>query len=468
MENKKFDLVVLGGGPGGYTAAFRAADLGRSVTIIEKENSLGGVCLNVGCIPSKTLLHLSESLSDIEELKNIGISFSDVKLDFDKIRNHKNQVVQKLSSGLLQMCKARKVEILKGLATFIDDNQLKIKTEKEEFSATFNDLIIAAGSRSTLLPVFDTDDKRVWDSTIALDLKEIPKRLTVIGAGIIGLEMASIYSAFGSEITVVELAESILPFVDRDLRQPLFKEIKKRYKAIYTSTKVTKLVLSKDKLTLYLEGEKVPEFIETDAVLVAVGRTPNTDILNLENTTIKVEPHNFITTNSRMETSVKNIYAIGDITGNPMLAHKAIAQAKIASEAACKLKSEFTPLSIPSVAYTKPEIAWVGLTENEAQQKNIEYKKGTFPWQASGRALSSLAEQGLTKLLFDNTNKRLIGAGIVGKNAGEMIGETTLALEMGSDAYDIALTIHPHPTLSETIVAASELSEKIATDLINK
>lgn len=467
MDNRKLDLVVLGGGPGGYTAAFRAADLGRSVTIIEKEKVLGGVCLNVGCIPSKTLLHLSESLVDIEDLKNVGLTYSNVKLDFDKIRNHKAEVVNKLTGGLQQLSKARKIDIVEGTATFVNENQLKVKNKDEEFLVSFNDLIIATGSRSTSLKVFEIDDSRIWDSTDALEIKEIPKRLTIVGGGIIGLEMASIYSAFGSEITIVELADSILPSVDRDLRHPLFKDIKKRYKAIYTSTKVTKVEASKEKLTLYLEGSKAPESIEADVVLVAVGRTPNTDYLNIENTSIKLDSSNFIITNSKMETNIKNIFAIGDITGNPMLAHKAIAQAKIAAEVACDLKSEFSPLSIPSVAYTKPEIAWVGLTENEAQQKNIEFKKGVFPWQASGRAMSSLSDSGLTKLLFDKTTGRLIGAGITGKNAGELIGEATLALEMGSDAFDLALTIHPHPTLSESILAASELSENIATDLLN-
>jgi dihydrolipoamide dehydrogenase len=469
MEKLERDLVVLGGGPGGYSAAFRAADLGRSVTIIEKNDVLGGVCLNVGCIPSKTLLHYGEVLADVEELRSGGIEFGAPKIDFDKIREHKNKVISQLTGGLAQMCKARKVEIIQGEGFFKDDKTLIVKQETKEVELSFKDLIIGVGSRPVKIGGIDYQDSRIWDSTDALELKEIPKRMLIIGGGIIGMEMAAIYHSFGTEITIVEMADAIIPAIDRDLRHPLLKQIKNSYKGIYTSTKVTKVDSSDKKaLTVHLEGKKAPESVEVDVVLVAVGRITNTDKINIENSSIKVDQRNWITVDQQMKTNVPNIYAIGDVTGNPMLAHRSTAQGKVASEVANGLPSQFTPLTIPSVAYTRPEIAWIGITENEAKEKDIEYKKGSFPWQASGRALSAMADQGVTKALFDAKTGRLIGAGITGKNAGELIGEALLALEMGSDAFDIALTVHPHPTLIESFAVASELSEGIATDLTNR
>jgi dihydrolipoamide dehydrogenase len=468
MEKLKRDFVVLGGGPGGYTAAFRAADLGKSVTIIEKEAVLGGVCLNVGCIPSKTLLHISDTLLDAKELSQAGVNFAEPTIELEKLAKHKEQVISKLTDGLDQLCKARKIERITATGSFINDSTLLVKGENIEAEITFNELVIAVGSRPIQIGNIPYEDNRIWDSTTALALKEVPKRIVVIGGGIIGLELSAIYNSLGSEITIVELADSIIPGVDRDLKQPLLKEIQKRYKAIYTSTEVTKVEALKEKLIVHLKEKDKESTIEADVVLVAVGRKVNSDKIELQNTSIKTDERNFIEVDEQMRTSKANVFAIGDVTGNPMLAHKAVHQAKVAAESAAGKKAAFTALSIPSVAYTRPEIAWVGLTEQQAKEKNIKFRKGSFPWQASGRAMSAIADSGISKVLFDDETGRLIGAGITGKNAGELIGEATLALEMGSDAYDISLTIHAHPTLSETFAVAAELSEGIATDLTNR
>lgn len=468
MQEKKTDLVVLGGGPGGYSAAFRAADLGRKVTIIEKSAVLGGVCLNVGCIPSKTLLHIAEVIEEAEKLAPLGVSFGKPTFDLEKIRSHRDSVIKTLTSGLDSLCKARKVERIVGEGSFLSDNELKVVTEKEELKLTFEDLIIAVGSRSVQIPGIPYEDERIWDSTKALELTHIPNRLAIIGGGIIGLEVATMYHALGSKITIIEMMDSLIPPADRDLKQPLVKKLKKQYEAIYTSTKVEKVEAKKDALTLHLAGDKAPSTIDADAVLVAVGRKVNSDRIALENTSIKTTGRGWIEVDKKLRTNVPHIFAIGDVVGDPMLAHKSSHQGKVAAEVAAGQASAFTPMGVPSVAYTSPEVAWVGLSENEAKEKGIVYKKGSFPWMANGRALSAVAAEGVSKALFDEKTGRLLGAGICGKNAGELISEAVIALEMGTVAEDIALSIHPHPTLSETFAVAAELAEGTATDTLNR
>lgn len=468
MKELTRDFVVLGGGPGGYSAAFRAADLGRSVTLIEKEEILGGVCLNVGCIPSKSLLHLVEVMEDAADISSAGITFPKAEIDLDKIRSHKGTVVETLTGGLDGLCKARKVERITGTGTLASDSSLIVQTKDGELNISFTDLIIAVGSRPVQIPKIPYDDERVWDSTKALALTEIPKRMLIIGGGIIGMEMAAIYHGLGSEITIVEMTDSIIPPADKDLKQPLLKRIKKQYAAIHTSTKVTQVTASKDGLTANLEGAKAPEKVETDVVLVAVGRKVNSDVIGIDHTSIEMNKRGWIAVDEKQRTNVPHVYAIGDVTGDPMLAHRAAHQGKVAAEVASGKPSAFTPMGIPSVAYTQPEIAWIGLTEQEAKEKDIPFKKASFPWQASGRALSAMATQGVSKALFDPETGRILGAGITGKHAGELIGEAILALEMGAVAEDIALTIHPHPTLSETFALAAELAEGTATDTLNR
>jgi len=468
MQEKKADLVVLGGGPGGYSAAFRAADLGRKVTLIEKSPVLGGVCLNVGCIPSKTLLHLAEVIEDAQKLAPLGVSFGKPTFDLEKIRAHRDSVIGTLTGGLDSLCKARKVERIVGTGTFLSDTGLKVVTDKEELKLTFEDLIIAVGSRSVQIPGIPYEDERVWDSTKALELTHIPKHLAIIGGGIIGLEVATMYHALGSRITIIEMMDSLIPPADADLKQPLVRKLKKQYEAIYTSTKVEKVEAKKEALVLHLKGEKAPETIEADAVLVAVGRKANSDGIALENTSIKTNTRGWIEVDKKLRTNVAHVFAIGDVVGDPMLAHKSSHQGKVAAEVASGHASAFTPMGIPSVAYTSPEVAWIGLTEAEAKEKGIAFKKGSFPWMANGRALSAVAPEGVTKALYDEKTGRLLGAGICGRNAGELISEAVLALEMGAVAQDIGLSIHPHPTLSETFALAAELAEGTATDTLNR
>lgn len=468
MKELTCDLVVLGGGPGGYTAAFRAADLGRKVTLIEKEPVLGGVCLNVGCIPSKSLLHLAEIIADATELEAAGVSFPKPSIDLDAIRTHKESVVRTLTTGLDGLCKARKIDRINGTGTFVSDTELEVETKEGKLKLTFTDLIISVGSRPVQIPGIPYEDERVWDSTSALALTSIPKHMLIIGGGIIGLEMAAIYHGLGSKITIVEATDALIPPADKDLKQPLLKKIKKHYEAIYTSTKVTKVEAGKQSLLVHLEGKDVPQTVEADVVLVAVGRRTNADRIGIDKTAIQTNERAWIVTDQKQRTHVAHIFAIGDVTGDPMLAHRASHQGKVAAEVACGHPSAFTPMGIPSVAYTQPEIAWIGLTEQEAKARDIPYKKAAFPWQASGRAMSAMATEGVSKALFDPKTGRLLGAGITGKNAGELIGEAILALEMGAVAEDIALTIHPHPTLSETFALAAELAEGTATDTLNK
>lgn len=461
----KTEVLVLGAGPGGYTAAFRAADLGKKVTLVERYDSLGGVCLNVGCIPSKALLHTAQVINEADHIKANGVDFGKPKIDLKGVNGFKNKVVTKLTGGLKQLAKQRKVDVVTGLGEFIDQHHLSVKHKDVETVIYFDSCIIAAGSQATQIPVFPNDDERLMDSTDALDLTSVPKKLLIVGGGIIGLEMATVYDALGSEVSVVEFMDSLIPGCDKDLVRPLSKRISKRYKAIYLQTKVSDIKPQKSGLKVTFEGDKAPEPQVYDKVLVAVGRRPNGLKIGADKAGIKVDETGFIQVDNQMRTNVANIFAIGDIVGNPMLAHKATHEAKVAAEVISGMKSCFEPKTIPSVAYTDPEIAWMGLTETEAKKQGIDYDKGAFPWAASGRALGIDRDEGLTKVLFDKETRRILGAGIVGANAGELIAEAVLALEMGADAEDIGLTIHPHPTLSETFNFAAEMAEGTITDL---
>jgi dihydrolipoamide dehydrogenase len=456
---------VLGAGPGGYTAAFRAADLGKKVILVERYDSLGGVCLNVGCIPSKALLHTAQIITEAEHMKANGVDFGKPKIDLPGVNGFKNKVVAKLTGGLAQLAKQRKISVVTGVGEFIDANNMQVDNKGEVTTIRFEHCIIAAGSQATEIPTFPNDDDRLMDSTDALDLTEVPKSLLIVGGGIIGLEMATVYDALGAQITVVEFMDSLIPGCDKDLVRPLSKRISKRYKAIYLKTKVSEIKAQKDGLMVSFEGDKAPEPTLFDKVLVAVGRRPNGHKIGADKAGVNVDEAGFIQVDKQMRTNVANIFAIGDVVGNPMLAHKATHEAKVAAEVIAGMKSWFEPMTIPSVAYTDPEIAWMGLNEIEAKAKGIEYEKGAFPWAASGRALGIGRDEGLTKILFDKETKRILGTGIVGPNAGELISEAVLALEMGADAEDIGLTIHPHPTLSETFNFAAEMVEGTITDL---
>jgi dihydrolipoamide dehydrogenase len=458
------DLLVLGAGPGGYTAAFRAADLGRDVTLVERWDTLGGVCLNVGCIPSKALLHAAAVIEEAAHMTKHGIVFGKPKIELDALRGWKERVVGRLTKGLDGIAKQRKVKVLRGTAKFTGAHRLELEGPEGRQSVGFKQCIIAAGSESADLP--DTpDDPRIMDSTGALELDELPKRLLVIGGGIIGLEMACVYDALGVKVSVVELTDTLMPGCDRDLVRPLEKRIKARYEAIMTGTKVTGMKALKGGIKVSFEGKNAPDKPETyDRVLVAVGRRPNGEAIDAAAAGVKVE-RGFIPVDKQLRTNVEHIFAIGDIVGQPMLAHKATHEGKVAAEVACGEKSVFDVRAIPSVAYTDPEVAWAGLTEEQAKTEGIEFEKGQFPWAASGRSLALGRDEGITKLLFDPKSGRVLGAGIVGTNAGDLISEVALAIEMGCDAADIGLTVHPHPTLSETVAFAAEAFEGTLTDL---
>ncbi len=461
------EVVVLGAGPGGYTAAFRAADLGKKTVLIERHTSLGGVCLNVGCIPSKALLHAADVINEAAEMEHMGISFGKPKVDLDKLRAGKDKVVDRLTGGLAALAKQRKVEVVSGWGQFESSNRIVVDTDKGKVIVGFEHAIIACGSRPVEIPGFPNDDPRLINSTGALALEDVPKKMLVVGGGIIGLEMGTVYSTLGSQIDVVELQPSLIPGCDADLVRPLQKRLKSKFSTIMLETKVTEIKAQKGGLKVTFEGKNAPDKALTyDKVLVAVGRQPNGKLVGAENAGVNVDERGFIAVDQHMCTNVPNIFAIGDVVGNPMLAHKATHEAKVAAETIAGQHALFDPLTIPSVAYTDPEVAWMGLTETEAKAEGIDYEKAAFPWAASGRALGIGREEGLTKLLFDPKTKRILGAGIVGVNAGELIGETVLALEMGADAEDIGLTIHPHPTLNETICFAAEMAEGSITDLM--
>jgi len=459
------DVVVLGSGPGGYTAAFRAADLGKKVILIERYQSIGGVCLNVGCIPSKALLHTAQVINEAEEFAEIGVAFNKPEIDLDKLRGHKDKVVGKLTGGLKHLAKQRKVKIINGYGKFTSPNTIEVEAEDGSKQVIgFENSIIAAGSRVTKLPFIPWDDPRVMDSTDALEIQEVPKRLLVVGGGIIGLEMATVYDALGANVTVVELTPGLIPGVDRDVVRPLERRIKKKYENIYTDTKVTAIEPTDKGLVCSFEGKKAPEQDTFDRVLVSIGRTPNGKLIDAEKAGVAVNDWGFIEVDKQQRTNVDHIFAIGDIVGQPMLAHKATHEGKVAAQNIAGEKSFFDARTIPSVAYTDPEVAWMGKTEEECKKEGISYHKGAFPWAASGRSLSIGRDEGMTKVLFDDDHK-IIGAAIVGTNAGELIAEAVLALELGADVEDIALTIHPHPTLSETFNFAAEMAEGTCTDL---
>jgi dihydrolipoamide dehydrogenase len=464
MSNLHAEVVVLGSGPGGYSAAFRAADLGKKVILIEKFSSIGGVCLNVGCIPSKALLHVAKVVNEARDLQAHGmVDFGEIKFNKDKILAYKNGIVKQLTQGLKGLAKQRKVEIVQGSGSFKSKTEIEVDGPKGKQVISFDDAIIAVGSRVINLP-FIPEDPRIIDSTGALEMDEIPDTMLVIGGGIIGLEMAQVYSELGTKITVVEFMDQLMGAADKDIVKPYEKMVSKRYD-IRLKTKVTVVEAKKDGLYVSMEGAKGSDKpMKFDRILMAVGRTPNGKLIGAENAGVNVDERGFINVDNQLKTNVPNIYAIGDVVGQPMLAHKAVPEGRTAAEVICGMKHYFEPECIPSVAYTDPEVSWVGVTEKEAKEKGIKYDKGVFPWAASGRSLSIGRNEGMTKVLFDE-NHVIIGAGIVGPNAGELIAEATLAIEMGCDAEDISLTIHPHPTLSETLAMATEVFEGTATDI---
>lgn len=461
----EYDVAVIGAGPGGYTAAFRAADLGLSVLLIERYPELGGVCLNVGCIPSKALLHTAQIINETKEMADHGVRFANPEIDIDKLRGFKEKVIGQLTGGLKGLAKQRSVEVMTGVAQFQSANSLSIDNNGSVNSVSFKHAIIAAGSSVARIPGFPYEDDRIIDSTGALELADIPKRMLVVGGGIIGLEMSCVYQALGSKITVVELSEGLMPGCDRDLVRPFQKRVDKLFENIYTNTKVTEMQATDSGITVSFEGSDAPTTDTFDKVLMAVGRSPNGATLNAAKAGVEIDQRGFINVDKQQRTNIDNIFAIGDLVGQPMLAHKATHEGKVAAEVIAGKKSFFDAKTIPSVAYTDPEIAWMGLTEDEAKQQGIEYEKGVFPWAASGRAISIGRTEGMTKVLLDPKTKQLLGAGMVGPSAGELIAEAVLAFEMGADIEDIALTVHPHPTLSETLNFASEVAEGTCTDI---
>ncbi len=463
-DDDMVDVLVLGSGPGGYTAAFHAADLGLKTVLVERYPSIGGVCLNVGCIPSKALLHVAKVITESNEASEFGIEFGEPKIDLEKLGGWKDKVVGQLTGGLKGLAKQRKVEIIHGNGSFVNSNELEVESDAGKQTVRFKNAIIAAGSEPVKLP-FLPDDPRVINSTGALKLERIPKRMLVLGGGIIGLEMATVYHELGTKITVVEMLDRLIPGADPDIVKPLQKRISSQYENIYLSTKVTAVKANNKGLVVSFEGDKAPKKDSFDCVLVAVGRTPNGNKIGAENIGVEVDERGFIKVDEQQRTNVENIFAIGDITGQPMLAHKATHEGKVAAAVCAGEKRSFVARVIPSVAYTDPEVAWVGITETEAKEKGLDFGKGVFPWAASGRSLSLGRSEGVTKLLFDNKTQQVIGAGIVGPSAGDLIAEAALAIEMNCEAEDISLTVHPHPTLSETVAFASEVFDGTITDL---
>ena len=468
MSDKHAEVVVLGSGPGGYSAAFRAADLGKKVILIERHASIGGVCLNVGCIPSKALLHAAKVMDEAEAMSEHGITFAKPKVDVKKLADWKDGVIKKLTGGLAMLAKQRKVEIVQGYGKFTGANEIIVTDDNGKTTKIgFDNCVIAAGSLPVKLPFIPEDD-RIFDSTGALTLKHIPKHMLVLGGGIIGLEMATVYSQLGSKIDVVELMPQLMNGADKDIVKPYHKRVEKRYN-IMLETKVTKVEAKKDGVYVTFEGKNAPEKpVKYDGVLCAVGRTPNGKLIDADKAGVIVDERGFINVDKQMRTNVGHIFAIGDVVGQPMLAHKAVHEGKVAAEVVAGKKHFFDPKCIPSVAYTDPEVAWVGVTEQQAKEQGLSYDTGVFPWAACGRSLSMGRDEGVTKVIFDKESNRVIGCGIVGPNAGDLISEAALAIEMGCEAEDIALTIHPHPTLSETFAMATEMFEGSITDLIPK
>jgi dihydrolipoamide dehydrogenase len=466
MSEIKTQLVVLGGGPGGYSAAFRAADLGIETVIVDSREVLGGVCLNVGCIPSKALLHVAKVMKEAKHLASHGVTFGEPKIDLDKIREYKDSVVKQLTNGLGGMSKMRKTKHVKGYGKFTGANTLEVKNGDDVTTITFEKAIIAAGSEPVSLPFIPEDD-RIIDSTGALEMKDIPEKMLVLGGGIIGLEMGTVYEALGSEIDVVEFLDQLIPAADKDIMKVFMKDYKEKFN-IMLETKVTAVEAKDDGLYVTFEGKNAPsEQVRYDKVLVAVGRRPNGKMVGADTAGVNVDDRGFINVDKQMRTNVEHIFAIGDLVGQPMLAHKAVHEGHVAAEVIAGQKHYFDPRGIPSVAYTEPEVAWVGVTEKEAKEQGLSYETAVFPWAASGRAIASDATNGMTKMIFEKDTGRVLGGAMVGTNAGEMLGEIGLAVEMGADGEDVALTIHAHPTLNESIGLASEIFEGSITDLPN-
>ncbi|QSX34017.1 dihydrolipoyl dehydrogenase [Shewanella avicenniae] len=469
MSNEiKTQVVVLGAGPAGYSAAFRAADLGLDTVIVERYSTLGGVCLNVGCIPSKALLHVAKVIEEAKHMSANGVTFGEPTIDLDKLRGFKEKVISQLTGGLGGMSKMRKVNVVNGFGKFSGPNSIDVTAEDGTVTTVkFDNAIIAAGSRPIQLPFIPHEDPRIWDSTDALALKEIPGKLLVMGGGIIGLEMGTVYASLGSQIDVVEMFDQVIPAADKDVVKNFTKQIKKKFN-LMLETKVTAVEAKEDGIYVSMEGKSAPAAPERyDAVLVAIGRTPNGKLIDADKAGVKIDERGFINVDKQMRTNVPHIFAVGDIVGQPMLAHKGVHEGHVAAEVISGLKHFFDPKVIPSIAYTDPEVAWVGLTEKQAKEQGIAYETATFPWAASGRAIASEASEGMTKLIFEKETHRIIGGALVGVNAGELLGEIGLAIEMGCDAEDIALTIHAHPTLHESVGLAAEMYEGSITDLPN-
>lgn len=463
----KTQVVVLGAGPAGYSAAFRCADLGLETVIVERYSTLGGVCLNVGCIPSKALLHVAKVIEEAKHAVHNGVTFGEPTIDLDQVRAGKESVVSKLTSGLAGMAKARKVTVVEGLAAFTGPNTLVARDrDGNPTMVTFDNAIIAAGSRPIQLPFIPHEDPRVWDSTDALKLKEVPKKLLIMGGGIIGLEMGTVYNALGSEVEVVEMFDQVIPAADKDIVAIYTKQIEKKFK-LMLETKVTAVEAKDDGIYVSMEGKACNDTKRYDAVLVAIGRVPNGKLIDAGKAGVHVDERGFIPVDKQLRTNVPHIFAIGDIVGQPMLAHKGVHEGHVAAEVIAGQKHYFDPKVIPSIAYTEPEVAWVGKTEKECKQEGLNYEVAKFPWAASGRAIASECSEGMTKLIFDKDTHRLLGGAIVGSNGGELLGEIGLAIEMGCDAEDIALTIHAHPTLHESVGLAAEVFEGSITDLPN-
>ncbi len=464
-ENHQYEVIVIGAGPGGYAAAFRASDLGKNVLLIDKNDELGGVCLNRGCIPSKALLHVAKVIEESREISSAGVKFGSPEINLTKVRSWKNKVVTRLNRGIAHLAKTRKVAVIRGEARFLSDRELQIITSEGQKAVTFDHCIIATGSSPAMIPGIPTDHPAVMNSTGALELEDIPRRLLIVGGGYIGLELGTVYHALGSEITVVEFMDTLLPGADKDLVTPLYTRLNRKFKKILLNTRVQSVEPDGDTLNVHVSTGDKQTTITVDKVLISVGRKPNTASLGLKKAGIQLNEKGFIPVNELQQTRIPHIFAIGDVAGNPMLAHKATYEGKVAAEVISGEKSANDARAIPAVIFTDPEIAWAGLTETQAMEQNIPYEKGEFPWAASGRALSMGRNDGKTKILFDPASRHVLGVGIVGPNAGELIAEGVLAIEMGADADDLGMTIHPHPTLSETLANSAEAFTGTITDL---